>query len=111
MNVRPMSEADSAQVAALATEMGYRISADDIRRRLALVLMAPENGLYVCENHGEVVGWTHVQCLCRLQTEGAAVVVGLFIHPGERGCGVGQALLEACRRWASDRGFDGIRLV
>ena len=111
MNVRSMSEADAAQVAALAQEMGYQVSAEDVRRRLALVLRSPENGLFVCERGAEVVGWTHVQCLSRVQSEGAAVVVGMFIRRAERGHGVGQVLLDACRRWAAERGFACIRLL
>lgn len=106
-----MSAADSPQVAVLAREMGYQVMAEDVGRRLARVLCSPENGLFVCEQDAEVVGWSHVQCLCRLQSDAAAVVVGLFIRRAERGGGAGQALLQACRHWAAERGFDGIRLL
>ena len=111
MKTRDMAATDASAVATIIREMGYTTTADDVRRRFENLTSLPNNALLVATRGETLIGWVHVQLLHRLQTEGDAVVVALFVKSSARKAGVGRALLDACRDWAKPHGFADIRLL
>ncbi len=106
MRVRTMTAADSAAVAALATQLGYPSSAEMIGRRLRLMAGDADHGLFVAEGPaGRVAGWVHVHGQRLLEAEPFAEIGGLVVDEACRGQGYGRALLAEAERWAAARGY------
>ncbi len=67
--------------------------------------------MFVAENaDGQVVGWVHVFEAVRVESDGFAEIGGLVVAQNWRGLGAGARLVAAAERWASDNGFDTMRI-
>lgn len=107
--IRPMRLDDAEAVASLCGELGYPTNAADVGERFALLSARPDC-LLVAEDDRQVLGWIHVQPALVLEAEPWAEVAGLVVTESARGLGVGHALLDAGERWASEHGFETVRL-
>lgn len=104
--LRPMRRSDAQAVAALTTELGYAVEADEQAARIEAVLAYPETGvaLVAVNEHDTAVGWIHVERLRLLELSDTAQVSGLVVADGRRSGGIGAELLQAAEAWATDRG-------
>src|SRR5437773_1670307 len=94
LRIRKAVMADDARLAALATELGYRSTAAQVRRRLRRVLRDPRHAVYVAETLGDgVAGWAHVFEHRVLESDAMAEVGGLIVGQRFRGLGVGKLLM------------------
>ena len=112
VRVRPMERADLEAVASLSAQLGYPIAQDALTHHFELLGAAPENALLVAEDTADeqVVGWVHVAGRVSLETGPFAQVSGIVVDERERGRGVGGALMGAAEGWATERGYDVMRL-
>jgi GNAT superfamily N-acetyltransferase len=100
MDVRPATDVDAAEIAALLTALGYPAQPLEIRRRLALL----EESDAVLLTVGGMVALHRIPLLA----EGGAVarITALVVAPDRRGAGIGRELLAAAeqvaRRWGCD---------
>jgi GNAT superfamily N-acetyltransferase len=100
MNVRPASDVDAAEIAALLTALGYPAQPPVVRRRLALL----EESDAVLLAVGGMVALHRIPLLA----EGGAIarITALVVAPDRRGTGIGRELLAAAeqvaRRWGCD---------
>lgn len=108
--IREMVEADIAAVARLCGDLDYPTSFEQLAGRYAKVSIQPDNGVWVAELDGEVVGWAHGHGVHILEADSYVEIGGIVVDPGCRGLGLGRMLLEACERWAQARGYPRIRL-
>ena len=60
---------------------------------------AAYDGVFVAEIDGAVIGWAEAAL-----DGGVARVVRIYVEPGARDLGGGEALLDAVERWARERG-------
>lgn len=112
VRIRPARLEDAAAIAALAGELGYPASADDIARRLRNLLDRPEEQVLVAELvPGGVVGWIHGSEEFLLEYDRRALILGLVVGEAHRARGVGRELVAAVEAWAGGRGMDliGVR--
>ena len=84
-----------------------------MRRFLADVASSGHSFLFVAEHDGRTVGFVSGELRASSPTfrpKTWAAVDDVFVEPDHRNLGVGRALLESVRRWAKERGVDGISL-
>lgn len=101
-----MAPTDAADIASLATQLGYPSEAAQIERRFALIAGDPDHAVFVAEAPaGRVAGWVHVHGRRLLEAEPFAEIGGLVVAEECRGQGVGHALMAEAERWAAEHGY------
>ncbi len=108
--IRPARESDASAIAHLAGELGYPSSAEEALARLRTVAGRKEDGAFVAELAGAVVGWMHLFGANRLESDPFAEIAGLVVAAGARGHGIGKVLVVTAEQWARDRGYRSIRI-
>ena len=69
------------------------------------------DGLFVASNEQQaVVGWVHVHRVDRSEVERYAEIGGLVVAAVSRRGGVGRSLMVSAEKWATDSGYDRIKL-
>jgi GNAT superfamily N-acetyltransferase len=99
---------DADRVAELSGTLGYPVSAETMRERLARFLALDAHTIVVAETAGQVVGWIHGVEQELLELGSRCEIVGLVVADAERGRGVGRRLVEAVEQWGSGRGLTEI---
>jgi GNAT superfamily N-acetyltransferase len=101
LKIRRARSSDAARLAALSDELGYPVTASEIKARLSRLQHAGNNAVFVAENSsGEVIGWLHVTVAPLLEVPLRTEVNGLVVADGHRSAGAGARLLEAAENWA-----------
>jgi GNAT superfamily N-acetyltransferase len=108
LTIRPVRLDDAERVAELSGTLGYPVSDETMRERLARFLALDAHTILVAETGGEVVGWTHGAEQELLEMGSRCEILGLVVAEGQRGLGVGRRLVEAIEQWARDRGLEQI---
>ncbi len=104
VRLRPPLPTDAPALAALAGELGYPSSPEELLGRLA-ALHPTDAAVIVSTDASDVpTGWCHVEMFRTLVEPLSALIVGLVIGEGHRSEGIGAQLLEAAERWAQARG-------
>jgi len=111
LNIRNATEEDTAAITALAQELGYPTSQDEMASRLAWILSAAsEHGVLVAVTGGAVVGWINVSIITALESGAFAEIRGLIVTESQRGRGIGERLVSAGEAWALARGMRRMRV-
>lgn len=110
LQVRPMEPVDAEAVARLSGQLGYPITASQIQERFAWITRSPDNGFFVAEQGGRVLGWVHVCGVHPLMSLSYAEVGGLIVAEDARRQGIGRALMTKAERWAQRQPYPDVRL-
>lgn len=111
MHIRRMEHRDAAQVALLATELGYPLSADLMQMRFdAIAQRHQEHAAFVADNVNALAGWVHVYGVHTIAGEPYAEVSALVVSNPVRRQGIGRSLMRAAEDWADQRGYPKLRL-
>jgi len=96
-----------------ALEADFAANAGRQRRGLALLMAQGGNRLVlVAERAGSVVGMATAQALISTAEGGPALLVeDVVVRPGERGLGIGRALLARLEAWGLDLGVTRLQLL
>ena len=98
-------------MARLATQLGYRSTAAEVRRRLGRILKQPGHAVFVAEKSDVgVVGWAHVFVHALVESDTFAEVGGLVVDECERGHGIGNRFMKKIESWARARGAKNVSL-
>jgi GNAT superfamily N-acetyltransferase len=104
VRLRPPIPADAPALAALAGELGYLTSAEELLGRLA-ALHPTDAAVIVATDANDIpTGWCHVEMYRTLVEPKSALIMGLVIGDGHRSLGIGAELLAAAEGWARARG-------
>jgi len=109
MIIRAAEPRDVAAIAALAGELGYPSTAQDIVRRLA-ALDERDDAVLVAEDGGACIGWILVSVIASLEHDPFAEIRGLVVAAAHRGGGAGAALVRAAEEWGRGRGCAKVRV-
>jgi putative acetyltransferase len=108
--VREAIDADAAAIAALANELGYPSTEDQIRARLAFVRRAAGDTVLVALRGDNVAGWIHLSVMASVESDAFAEIRGLVVTEKERGTGAGTRLVGAAEAWARRRSCPRLRV-
>jgi GNAT superfamily N-acetyltransferase len=100
LKIRRAKSSDAAYLAALSGELGYPVTAAEMKLRLSRMKPAANNAVFVAETRGEVIGWVHVSVNHLMEVAVRAEVNGLVVNEKQRNNGAGARLLEAAEKWA-----------
>jgi GNAT superfamily N-acetyltransferase len=110
LKIRLVNDNDSTRLADLAGQLGYPSMPEQIARRLAGILIRPDQAVFVAEADGQVAGWVHVFACPTVELDLYAEVGSLVVDGDQRGRGIGKALMDKAEAWASERNINEIRL-
>lgn len=96
---------DAAEIARLAGEWGYPVSAEVAGARLGVLLRDAAQYLVVAEGAQGLLGWIAVERRITLESGRRAEIVGLIVDPAARRQGVGALLLAEAERWVREHGL------
>jgi GNAT superfamily N-acetyltransferase len=107
LNVRRAARNDDVLIAALAGELGYPATADEMRSRLD-ALPATE-AVFVAVDPN-VIAWIQVGITVALESGAFAEIRGLVVNEAHRSRGIGAVLVAAAEEWASAQGMVRMRV-
>ncbi|MFT3907471.1 MAG: GNAT family N-acetyltransferase [Steroidobacteraceae bacterium] len=97
--------ADAAELARLATQLGYPCDAGAMRARVARVLGDPAQCVQVLAHaEGGLQGWIHVARQFSLESGERIEILGLVVDEAARRSGAGQRLVACAAEWARSQG-------
>jgi GNAT superfamily N-acetyltransferase len=102
--LRPPLPGDAPALAALAGELGYPTSTEELLGRLAALHPTDAAVIVATDADDRPTGWCQVELHRSLVEPMSALVLGLVVGEGNRSAGVGAELLAAAERWARARG-------
>jgi GNAT superfamily N-acetyltransferase len=109
VDIRIAVVADAPKLAALAGELGYPATAEQMLKRLEAASIESRHRIFVAELDS-VVGWIHVALVHSLLSELSAEIRGLVVADSHQGGGIGSQLVAAAERWAREQGCTRIRV-
>jgi len=102
--LRPPLPSDAPALAALAGELGYPSTAEQLLGRLAALSPTDASVIVATDADDVPIGWCQVELHRTLVEPLSALILGLVIGDGHRSEGIGAELLAAAERWAKARG-------
>jgi GNAT superfamily N-acetyltransferase len=111
LTIREAALADAVRIAALAGQLTYPSTPEDVARRLREL---PRDGSHIVlvaeDGAGRVVGWAHTYALHFVGSDLRAEVAGLVVDESCRNAGVGKALMVRIEDWAREKGLAAVTL-
>lgn len=107
--IRTSGPEDSPSISALAKQLGYDATAEQIAQRLRYFVASAEHNVFVAEAEGGVViGWIGMYVARSMTSDARLEISGLVVSEGYRSRGVGALLLTCAEEWAAARGLDEV---
>ncbi|HEY2711378.1 MAG TPA: GNAT family N-acetyltransferase [Chthoniobacterales bacterium] len=105
-SIRSATKADAAEIARLASQLGYPAAAGEILGRLESLLDRPNHFIAVAaaEKQPRLLGWIAAEERNLLITSKRVEIMGLVVDHSLRREGVGHTLVTEVERWAVKRG-------
>ena len=101
VTIRLASQDDAQQIAHLCELLGYPVSVQHLKPRLANLLPHSDHALFVAERPGEPLpGWVHVYRCLLIHTDPEAQIGELVVDAAVRRSGAGHRLMQAAEQWA-----------
>lgn len=111
ITVRPAQPQDSAQIAELATQLGYPSNPSETARRLGEIQRSSESCIFVAQlGGGEIAGWIGMFVFRSIADEPRVEISGFVVDEAIRSQGIGAQLLERAEQWAREKGYSLITL-
>ena len=112
MIIRPAALPDAPAIARLLEQLGYPVSEELVRRKLALLLESKDEDFLVGEGDGgNVIGFLAMHYIPQVAMEGAfARISYLCVDENARGQGIGTQLEQEACRLAALKGCDRLEL-
>ena len=109
MQLRDARLEDAAELARLASELGYPSDADSMATRLDMLLPLSGHRIVVAQGDaGRLRGWIAVERRCLLESGECMEIIGLVVGTAARGDGIDRALVADAESWARMQGFAAI---
>ncbi len=111
VKIRSAGPRDSARIAELAGQLGYKSGAEEIARRLAGMKESADHAVFVAETReGEIAGWIGAFVYRCVEANTRAEISGLVVDEKARSLGIGRRLLERAEEWAREKGCAAVGL-
>jgi GNAT superfamily N-acetyltransferase len=110
LSVRRLTVDDAGVAAELSSQLGYPVSVDDLRERIADTSRSADRVAFAAVLDGQVVGWIDAAIERHLQSSACAVIGGLVVRDGARGLGIGRRLCVEVEKWARSQAILVVRV-
>jgi GNAT superfamily N-acetyltransferase len=96
-------------MAALAAQLGYDCTEEEVLIRLGEMENSRQYAVYVAERSGShVVGWIAAYVFRSIELDTLAEISGFIVDEGHRCSGIGKVLLDTTEEWARHTGCKAI---
>jgi predicted N-acetyltransferase YhbS len=109
-HIREIQPQDAVAVAALALQLGYERSPDQILMWINTRDPANQVAFVACSAH-EILGWIEVSIVSHLQSDRHTLIGGLVVKDGTRGLGIGRLLCKQAEEWTRSKQLTLIRVT
>jgi GNAT superfamily N-acetyltransferase len=103
MTIRAAQLGDAAELARLSIQLGYSLTGDEMKERLAVLLPNDRHYIAVAMSGARMLGRVHVEHSSSIEEGERAELKGLVVDADARRGGVGRTLVEAAESWARSR--------
>jgi GNAT superfamily N-acetyltransferase len=104
-SLRLAQDQDCAEIARLASQLGYPATSEAMQERLERLLRSPIDVVFVAEDgEGGWVGWMHGVLSQFLESEHRAEIGGLVVDERFQRKGIGRELVKRVEAWAREHG-------
>jgi GNAT superfamily N-acetyltransferase len=104
-SIRYAREQDCAEVARLASQLGYPVSDDAMQLRLQRLLASSSDVVFVAEfADGALIGWIHGVLSQFVESDYRVEIGGLVVDARFHRKGIGRDLVERVEDWALEHG-------
>jgi GNAT superfamily N-acetyltransferase len=110
LSLREAILTDSAMIAELSGQLGYKSTAENMQKRLSGLLNNPNHCVFVAAGDQHVVGWIHAFYSLTVESDPLVEIAGLVIDEQHRGKGIGQLLVNEIMAWAHTMAVSKIRV-
>ena len=109
--IRAAADADVAALVPIVADWGYPSDEASLARRLTHLNGSRSDMLRVAQaDDGRIAGWIHAGEHRTLAMDPMCEILGLAVDRRYRKMGVGRALVDAVREWATGRGLTKIQV-
>jgi GNAT superfamily N-acetyltransferase len=104
--IRPATRGDPAEIARLASQLGYPASVEVMSTRLERLLQSSKDAVFVAEIEGSdrLAGWIHAVLSQHLESDYRIEIAGLVVDEAVHGKGTGRLLVSKVEEWGIERG-------
>lgn len=111
MIIEEMRHKDLEQVTALAAQLGYLFSMNEIKSRFKNISKLSSHKLYVARDSEKILGWIQVNKEpASLLSDKRVEVSALVVDEHYRGQGIGKTLLASAEDWAKSQSLLLVRI-
>jgi GNAT superfamily N-acetyltransferase len=111
VTIRSVTAGDARSMALLCGQLGYPASEEQIRTRLAQILLDEDHAVHIAQTpDGCLIGWVHVYIPELLLVHRRAEIGGLVVDEGHRRRGIGRVLMAWAEQWACGQGCETVHL-
>jgi len=105
VTIRRAKLADAPRLAALAGQLSYPSTPEEVAARLRGILPDPEHAIFLAEGkNGEISGYVDVFLLRTAASNARAEIAGMVVDESSRSQGIGQLLMARAEEWAREAG-------
>lgn len=105
LELRRARLSDAAEMARLAGQLGYPMTAAEMAQRLAVLLPNERHCIVVAASGERLLGRVHVEHRSSIEAGDRAEIMGLVVDASARRRGLGRELVERAETWAVARGL------
>ena len=103
--IRGARPGDAAELVRLSIQLGYSLTVDEMKERLAVLLPNERHCIAVAMSGSRMLGRVHVEHSSSIEEGERAELKGLVVDADARRGGVGRQLVEVAESWALSRGL------
>lgn len=106
-SIRHAREQDFAEIARLASQLGYPAPGDVMRIRLQRLINSSSDVVFVAEaddDSGDLIAWIHGSLSQYLESDYRVEIAGLVVDKRFHRNGIGRGLVTRVEGWAAERG-------
>jgi GNAT superfamily N-acetyltransferase len=112
VGIRAPREDDVDALADQASQLGYPVDPEELRRRLAALMAVDHAAVLVATDAGDhALGWLHIELKRTLVAPLTAQIMALVVDERARGAGIGKELVDAATAWAASRGCERLTVA
>ncbi|MBC8072890.1 MAG: GNAT family N-acetyltransferase, partial [Deltaproteobacteria bacterium] len=109
--LRLATTADIPAISRLMLELGYETAAEELQRRLELLLVHGDHLLRVAvDEHDDVIGAIHAALRFELSAGAFVEIEAMVVASAARRTGIGRDLVRGAEAWAAQRGVFAVRV-